>query len=105
MNKEAEIVYIKTPIGTCKIKGSYLGVSEVSILDDEVVISTIIPNSLQSCVTQLEEYFKGDRKVFKLQLEYNGTEFQQNVWKSLSTIPYGRTTTYLVNPVLCKIRV
>jgi methylated-DNA-[protein]-cysteine S-methyltransferase len=95
INKEVEIVYVKTPIGVCKIIGSSLGVSEVSILDDEVVISTTIPKSLQSCVAQLEEYFKGERKIFELQLDYNGTDFQKTVWKSLNSIPYGKTTNYL----------
>lgn len=90
-----QTVYIKTPLGICEIKGSTQGISEVSILDDKIEASKIIPDCLQSCVTQLEEYFKGERKVFELQLDYKGTEFQQSVWKSLSTIPYGRTTTYL----------
>jgi len=95
MNKEAEIVYINTPIGVCKIKGSHLGVSEVSILDDPEVITTVIPNSLKNCVTQLNEYFNGDRKVFDLKLAYVGTDFQKKVWQSLNAIPYGKTTNYL----------
>jgi len=95
MNNEVEIVHIKTPIGVCKIKGSEQGISQVSILDDEVPITESIPKLLQSCVTQLEEYFKGERKVFDLKLDYKGTNFQKTVWESLHTIPYGKTTTYL----------
>jgi len=95
MSNNSKIVYLKTPLGICKIKGSAQGVSEVSILDDKIEASKIVPDYLQECANQLEEYFKGDRKVFELQLAYNGTEFQQNVWRSLSTIPYGKTTTYL----------
>ncbi|NQY27845.1 MAG: methylated-DNA--[protein]-cysteine S-methyltransferase [Flavobacteriaceae bacterium] len=95
MSKSVAVVYIKTPIGICEIKGSELGVSQVSILDDEGTISETVPRVLQNCVIQLEEYFKGDRKVFDLQLDYIGTDFQKRVWKSLDNIPYGKTTTYL----------
>jgi len=93
MNKN--VAYIETPIGVCEIKGSDVGISRVSILDAEVVISDTIPESLQNCVTQLDEYFKGKRKVFELQLDFNGTDFQKTVWESLGHIPYGKTTTYL----------
>jgi len=43
---------------------------------------------------QLEEYFKGRRKEFDLELEYSGTIFKQKVWDALRKIPYGRTMTY-----------
>jgi len=95
MSKEVKIVYINTPIGVCKIKGSQLGVSEISIVDEEEIISTVIPGFLQNCVTQLNEYFKEERKVFDLELDYKGTDFQKTVWESLNSIPYGKTTSYL----------
>jgi len=95
MSKSIAVVYIKTPIGICEIKGSELGVCQVSILNEEIAISDTIPEVLQSCVIQLEEYFKSKRKVFDIQLEYIGTDFQKNVWESLNDIPYGKTTTYL----------
>jgi len=95
MINNATVVYIKTPIGICEIKGSDVGISRVSILDDEVEVSNIIPKPLQSCAIQLGEYFKGERKVFDLELDYKGTDFQQSVWKSLDQISYGKTTTYL----------
>ena len=95
MSKNVAVAYIKTPIGVCEIKGSELGVSRISILDNGVPVTGTIPKSLQSCVTQLNEYFNGERKVFEIQLDYNGTDFQQSVWKSLLHIPYGKTTTYL----------
>ena len=43
---------------------------------------------------QLEEYFKGKRKVFEIPLQLQGTAFQKAVWKSLLTIPYGKTCSY-----------
>jgi len=43
---------------------------------------------------QLEEYFKGERRIFDIPLDLAGTEFQKQVWLSLLKIPYGSTTTY-----------
>lgn len=43
---------------------------------------------------QLQEYFKGKRKVFDLPLAPRGTDFQQKVWRALCNIPYGQTRSY-----------
>ena len=43
---------------------------------------------------QLEEYFEGKRKVFKLPLAPLGTEFQKQVWNALRKIPFGVTKSY-----------
>ncbi len=43
---------------------------------------------------QLDEYFAGKRKDFELPLVTPGTDFQNKVWKELTTIPYGRTRSY-----------
>ncbi len=43
---------------------------------------------------QLDEYFAVKRERFDLGLAFKGTEFQQQVWTTLSRIPYGRTCSY-----------
>ena len=43
---------------------------------------------------QLHQYFSGDRKEFDLKMNLAGTEFQQQTWRSLAFIPYGRTWSY-----------
>lgn len=43
---------------------------------------------------QLEAYFEGTRTTFDVALDPAGTPFQRAVWRALSTIPYGTTTTY-----------
>ncbi len=43
---------------------------------------------------QLQEYFEGKRKEFNLPLVTPGTAFQNQVWKSLLEIPYGKTISY-----------
>ncbi|MFT3876063.1 MAG: methylated-DNA--[protein]-cysteine S-methyltransferase [Propioniciclava sp.] len=48
----------------------------------------------EDAVTQLGEYFAGDRTRFDLDLAPRGTEFQHEVWRALSTIPAGETRTY-----------
>ncbi|WP_419770923.1 MAG: methylated-DNA--[protein]-cysteine S-methyltransferase [Candidatus Marinarcus sp.] len=43
---------------------------------------------------QLNEYFNGQRKEFKIPLQLLGTAFQMQAWKALLNIPYGQTISY-----------
>jgi methylated-DNA-[protein]-cysteine S-methyltransferase len=52
------------------------------------------PPVLKDTATQLEEYFAGDRTEFDLPMELDGTEFQREVWRELTRIPYGETISY-----------
>ena len=49
---------------------------------------------LREVATQLQEYFTGKRREFRLALDMHGTEFQKRVWRRLETIPYGETRSY-----------
>lgn len=42
----------------------------------------------------LDTYFSGKEPDFTVPLHFNGTVFQNEVWKILCSIPYGRTMTY-----------
>jgi methylated-DNA-[protein]-cysteine S-methyltransferase len=50
---------------------------------------------LKDCVDQLDNYFAGTLTSFTFPILQNGTEFQQNVWKELVRIPFGKTISYL----------
>lgn len=49
---------------------------------------------LESAVSQLEEYFAGERRSFDLPLLLQGTPFQMSVWHELLEVPYGDTISY-----------
>jgi len=49
---------------------------------------------LYNVFQQLEEYFKGVRKEFKISLDVKGSDFQRKVWRELQKIPYGKTVSY-----------
>lgn len=42
----------------------------------------------------LDIYFSGKEPDFKLPLHFTGTDFQNQVWKIMYAIPYGKTMTY-----------
>lgn len=50
---------------------------------------------LQETSRQLQEYFAGRLREFKLPLDMRGTSFQKQVWSELEKIPYGQTRSYL----------
>lgn len=43
---------------------------------------------------QLDEYFRGERREFEVELRPRGTAWQQAVWEALRRIPYGETISY-----------
>ena len=89
-------IIINTPLGKAKIEGNIDGISSVVVLnDDDLKVSQIIPEELQDCAIQLEEYFNGDRTQFSLKLNPTGTDFQKKVWNELVKIPFGKTISYL----------
>jgi O-6-methylguanine DNA methyltransferase len=66
------------------------------------------PSLMRPYISQLEEYFAGQRREFTFQLDLRGTEFQRACWRALLAIPYGETRTYadiaeaVGNPNACR---
>lgn len=52
------------------------------------------PDRFKPLARQLGEYFVGLRRTFDIPIAPCGTDFQQRVWRLLSSIPYGETRTY-----------
>ena len=50
---------------------------------------------LESIRRELDQYFAGRLKKFSTPVAFNGTHFQNAVWRELQRIPYGETISYL----------
>ena len=88
-------VFINTPLGFTEIQGDENGISKIHVMNEDVEISTKIPEELKEAVLQLQDYFDGKRTSFTFPLNPSGTEFQKKVWDELLHIPFGKTCSYL----------
>jgi methylated-DNA-[protein]-cysteine S-methyltransferase len=90
--------YFESPIGWIEIQSMEEVLFSVSILDKIDTDKT--KNNYSSYIidmtkTQIDEYFKGLRKVFELPMDQTlGTDFQKQVWNEVLQIPFGHTKTY-----------
>ncbi|NTW33854.1 MAG: methylated-DNA--[protein]-cysteine S-methyltransferase [Bacteroidetes bacterium] len=88
-----EKTYYLAPIGLLEITGSEKGVASISFTPKvESVIQN--PPCLRDCVKQLDEYFNGKRKVFNIEFDLEGSDFQKKVWTEIYKIPFGKTKSY-----------
>ncbi|HMB93301.1 MAG TPA: methylated-DNA--[protein]-cysteine S-methyltransferase [Rhodothermales bacterium] len=87
---------IASPVGPLTLSASKAGLQEVRWGDVRPADAPETPHHpvLQQAITQLTEFFDGERTTFDVPLEMQGTPFQKSVWDLLLTIPYGETTTY-----------
>ncbi|MEX0288583.1 MAG: methylated-DNA--[protein]-cysteine S-methyltransferase [Flavobacteriaceae bacterium] len=86
---------IPTPLGMALIQGDEQGLKAISVLDSPEEETEVIPEALNKAVSQLKEYFAGQRLHFDLDLNPEGTVFQKKVWAELLKIPFGKTLSYL----------
>lgn len=85
--------YYESPIGLLEVICTTDSV--FSVLFVEKKTSEIYLNPLvNETVFQLDQYFRGERMEFSLQLNLGGTSFQNQVWEELQKIPFGETLSY-----------
>jgi methylated-DNA-[protein]-cysteine S-methyltransferase len=87
--------YYQSEIGLIEISGTEAGLKSLNFVDEKSVDDVIVHPALEECLAQIDQYFQGTRQEFSLQLAPEGTDFQQQVWRELSKIPYGQTASYL----------
>lgn len=103
----------KSPVGRLLLTGNVNGLRGLHFQDGDHP-QTLDPSwrkcrsGFQDVIQQLEAYFKGQLRVFRVKLALQGTPFQLAVWKALTAIPYGRTASYgeiacqVGNPKACR---
>lgn len=86
--------YTSTPLGLVEISCSDKAISSLHFVDQALQHQTAHP-LLTACTIQLQQYFDGARIEFDLPVAQTGTGFQQQIWKLLEKIPFGKTISYL----------
>lgn len=100
--------YYRSPIGLVEVAGKNEGIISVNFVDDYSEAPPIndvenvdlseenqkAAKNVNECIKQLDEYYKGKRKAFHIDMALEGTEFQKKVWKALKNIPYGTVVSY-----------
>ena len=97
---------IDSPVDALVISATSRGVSGVQFIGDKKLTMHLDASqfSVHECeaahafvaraVSQLCEYFAGERTSFDLEYDLVGTEFQLQAWNALARIPFGGTVSY-----------
>lgn len=102
------IDYLDTPLGLFEFMATEQGICQAifcgnkvrgdKVCGDDASVNNKAdskPNGITDlCKLQLTEYFSGQRQVFTVPLDPQGTQFQQLVWNCLTEIPFGAVKSY-----------
>ncbi len=97
MDFAEESCRVETAFGLFELKADQGGLTSIHLLEAKPAEPEAAPATLPvlaEAARQLAEYFRGERRVFALQLSPKGTEFQRKVWVGLTQIPFGETISY-----------
>jgi AraC family transcriptional regulator of adaptative response/methylated-DNA-[protein]-cysteine methyltransferase len=87
-----------TDEGLCLLEFTDRRMLETEFRDLQIRLNAVILHGeneiIRNTKKELEEYFRGERTLFEVPLDPQGTPFQKDVWKGLLEIPYGETRSY-----------
>lgn len=96
-----EYDFFESPIGTLYVVADNYIVKRIIISSDnwflytQSIGETIRNNkTCEEAITQIKEYFAGNRHEFTVKFSIEGPNFSQKVWRRIETIPYGQTCSY-----------
>lgn len=104
MDKE----YYYSPIGVIELQATGRSLTSLKLIEGYKAFTASSNPVIKETISQLSEYFAGQRQQFHLPLQLQGTEFQKQVWNQLMEIPYGKTISYaelaqaIGNPKACR---
>lgn len=82
---------LDSPVGNIVVKSSGSAITDIFLGE----CASGNPDTLtQKAVNELKRYFDGTLTEFTFPIELSGTDFQKQVWKILTEIPYGKTFSY-----------
>ncbi|KUP07595.1 cysteine methyltransferase [Bacillus coahuilensis p1.1.43] len=90
-----EQLQIESPIGFLEIteeNGLLKKIEYIDVPNEELKETNNLV--LQEAKTQILEYLEGKRRSFTVPYKSEGTSFQQSVWTTLLSVPYGETVSY-----------
>ena len=87
---------VSSPLGNILVQGNkthiqYLKFTQADHNESE---TSLLAHWAESCEQQLGQYFSGERRVFDLPIDPQGTEFQQRVWQALCQVDFGSYGSY-----------
>ncbi len=92
---------IASPVGELKLIASDTGLVAILWENDDplrVRLGPLVEDRdhpvLVETERQLGDYFAGRLQAFSIPLDFNGTDFQKQVWAALLAIPFGETRSY-----------
>ena len=92
---EKYFCYYKSPVGIISVSASDVGITQLFFAEDTKDSHENISPLLLQLQQELDLYFSGKLKSFSVPVDPSGTDFQKEVWKAITKIPYGKTTSYL----------
>ncbi len=85
--------YYESPIGIVEVGGTPNAITLLKFVDAPRERFETHP-FVGEVVRQVAEYFDRSRRKFDVKILLDGTDFQEQVWRELLTVPYGHTASY-----------
>jgi len=83
----------KSPVGEVAVESLYGEI--ISIRFKSIPESQLFPDdATEMCISQLKEYFHGEREKFTVPIKLAVTEFQESVLNEVNKTPYGKIRSY-----------